>query len=182
MIYDPAEDSFLLEEQVKKYSKNKSFLDVGSGSGIQAEAALNSSAKSITALEFDEESYNFLKKKFAKNKKVRVIKSNLFSKLNKKEIFDVITFNPPYLPLDEREPLDSRNTTTGGEKGDEIILEFLNQASAHLNKNGIILLLLSSLTPQSRIKILLKKLKLKYKKVAEKNIFMEKLFVWKINY
>ena len=39
MIYHPAEDSFLLGIQVKKFAKGK-ILDLGSGSGYQALIAL----------------------------------------------------------------------------------------------------------------------------------------------
>ena len=40
MIYQPSEDSYLLEKEVKKYSPKKSVLDIGSGSGIQAQSSI----------------------------------------------------------------------------------------------------------------------------------------------
>ena len=49
MIYQPAEDSYLLEEQVKLFSPQKIVLDMGTGSGILAKAALNNKALSLTA-------------------------------------------------------------------------------------------------------------------------------------
>jgi len=39
MIYEPAEDSFLLAEQIKFFAKNKKILDMGTGSGILAKKA-----------------------------------------------------------------------------------------------------------------------------------------------
>jgi methylase of polypeptide subunit release factors len=48
-----------------------------------------------------------------------------------------------------REDKESALATTGGKQGDELILKFLKQAQKHLTKKGIILLVLSSLTPQS---------------------------------
>lgn len=174
MIYEPAEDSFLLESQVKKYVKNKSLLDMGSGSGIISLSAIKNKAKSVLASDINPEVINLLK-----FKGIKCVKSDLFERIHGK--FDIISFNPPYLPLDSREDKESRVATTGGKEGDEIILKFLKQAESHLNKNGIILLLLSSLTPRENILSLLKKLSLKKARIAEKKVFFESLEVWKIS-
>jgi len=174
MIYKPREDSYLLQEEIKKRVKGKSFLDMGSANGIQSVTALKVGAKSVLALDIQTDVIPILNKK-----KIPAIKSNLFSNIKNKR-FDIIAFNPPYLPEDNREDNESKITTTGGKKGDEIILRFLKQAENHLNKNGIILLVISSLTPQHRIDTLLQKLRLKKKKLSEKKLFMEKLEVWEI--
>ncbi|OIO81725.1 hypothetical protein AUJ84_00360 [Candidatus Pacearchaeota archaeon CG1_02_32_132] len=179
MIYQPSDDSYLLESQVKKYAQNKSCLDMGSGSGILAEACRKAQASSVLAVDINPESVKYLKDKF-RNTNIKIIKSNLFQKVKGK--FDLIIFNPPYLPLDAIEPKDSRLATTGGKKGDEISLKFLNQAKIHMNKDSIIILLLSSLTQKIRIIALLSKLSLKNKILAEKRLFMEKLEVWEIKH
>lgn len=175
MIYSPADDSFLLQTQVKKYSKGKKVLDMGSGSGILAKTAKAAGAKSVVALDVDDESVNYLK-----SQNLEAIKSNLFSNVKPKEKFDLIIFNPPYLPLDSREDKESRKTTTGGKRGDEIILIFLKKAEEHLEDKGIILLLFSSLTPRERINELLKNRGLSFKIIASKKLFFEKLEVWEI--
>ncbi len=159
--------------------KDKAFLDMGSGSGIQAETALRFKASSITALDINDESIKLLKNKFKSNI-IKAIKSNLFSNIKKREKFDVIAFNPPYLPKDEREDSQSSLATTGGRKGDEIIISFLKQAQKHLNKKGVILLIASSLTPLDRIDNLLKKLRLKKKVLDTEKLFFEKLELWEI--
>ncbi|MBX4212617.1 methyltransferase [Candidatus Pacearchaeota archaeon] len=173
MIYEPSEDSWLLEKEVRKYAKGKKVLDMGSGSGIQAASAKESWAKSVIAADIDKDTLSYLKKKG-----INAIHSNLFSKI--KDKFDLIIFNPPYLPRDKREDKESSKITSGGKEGDEVIVKFLNQAKSHLNKNGIILMVLSSLTPQKRIEQVMKKLSFKKEIVAEKKIFMETLYVWKI--
>ena len=173
MIYEPKEDSFLLEKAVRKYSKGKSFLDMGSGSGIQAKAALENKAKSVLAADISEEAVRNLKKQ-----KISAIKSDLFSKI--KDKFDIIALNPPYLPEDAREDKESQLATTGGKKGDEIILKFLKQAKSHLNKKGIILLVVSSLTPKRKILELLMKQNLKKEAILSEKFFFETLEVWKI--
>ena len=93
----------------------------------------------------------------------------VFEKISGK--FDLILFNPPYLPEDKREDTASSIATTGGKKGDEIILRFISKAKSHLNNNGIILLLLSSLTPKDKILSSLKKYRFK-KEILEKNILI----------
>ncbi len=173
MIYEPAEDSYLLEKEVKKYVQRKSFLDMGSGSGIQSKSAKQGGASSILAVDSNPESVKLLKKK-----KIPSKVSDLFSNIH--ETFDIIAFNPPYLPHDDQEDKESQSITTGGKKGDELILRFLKQVSKHLNKKGSILLVVSSLTPKKSILELLKKLNMKHTVVAEKRLFFEKLQVWKI--
>lgn len=173
MIYQPAEDSYLLEEQVKKLAKGKSFLDMGAGSGIQSKAAKSVHAKSILAADINPEAVKHLK-----SLKINSVQSNLFSKV--KGTFDIIAFNPPYLPRDEQEPKDSQLATTGGKRGDEIIIKFLKQSVKHLNPNGIILLVLSSLTPKDKIIPLLHKLRLSHSILSSQKMFMETLEVWKI--
>lgn len=165
-IYQPAEDSYLFTDFLKKYlSKHKatSYLDMGTGSGILPKTASKFlDKKNILAADINPKAVKSLKQKG-----FNAIKTNLFSKI--KDKFDLITFNAPYLPLDPREPKSSQLATTGGKRGDEISIKFLRQAKNHLNKDGKILLLISSLTPMNKIK------KFNPKIVARKKIFMEEL-------
>lgn len=167
-IYKPSDDSYFLSEFLKKYlKKNKisSYLDMGTGSGILSETVSKFiNKKNILTADINPKSIKLLR-----SKNFNSIKTNLFDKI--KENFNLITFNAPYLPLDSREPKDSQIATTGGKRGDEISIKFIKQAKKHLNKNGKILLLISSLTPIDKIK------KFKYKIVARKKIFMEELLI-----
>ncbi|HIH39573.1 TPA: methyltransferase, partial [Candidatus Woesearchaeota archaeon] len=98
-IYEPAEDSHLLSEFVKKLAFGK-VLDVGTGSGIQAfEAAKLKKVRSVLAADISDEVIRHLKNKINKkelNSKIKIINSDLFSDI--KGRFDTIIFNPPYLP------------------------------------------------------------------------------------
>jgi release factor glutamine methyltransferase len=173
MIYSPREDSFLLEREVRKLAKGKSFLDMGSGSGIQAKAAVKAGAKSVLAADISSEAVKSLK-----SQKIQAVKSNLFSGIKKKKLFDIIAFNPPYLPEEKKEPAELKPATTGGGKGDEIILKFLKQAKSHLSKDGIILLILSSLTPKERINRVLERQKMKKEILASQSFFFEAIELW----
>lgn len=174
MIYQPSEDSFLLSKSVSKFVKGKKVLDMCSGSGIQAKTALKANAKSVLCADIDKESIIKLR-----SQNLETIKSNLFSKIEGK--FDVIICNPPYLPFDKREDKESAKITSGGREGDELILKFLSQAPRHLSKSGIILIVLSSLTPRKRIDELCKKKKLKISSLAKEKVFMETLEVLKLS-
>ena len=173
MIYEPAEDSYLLKGEVRKFCKDKRVLDMGAGSGIQALTAKEGGALSVLACDIDIRAVNELKKKG-----INAVLSDLFFGIKKK--FDLIIFNPPYLPEDKREDAESARNTSGGKRGDEIILRFLKDAGKHLNTNGAILLIVSSLTPKNRILSVLRRKDLKKKIITEKKIFMESLEVWKI--
>ena len=85
--------------------------------------------------------------------------------------FDLIVFNPPYLPKDKREPLDSQIITTGGKEGNEIINKFIRQSKKHLGKKGVIFLLVSSYTGKINFGSFREKI------VKKKNLFFETISV-----
>lgn len=172
-LYHPREDSHLLAAVLSHYVRNKRVLDMCSGTGILAEAALNAGAASALAVDNDTESLALLQKK-----KMPLLNSDLFD--NVTGTFDVILCNPPYLPYNAREPKESAKATTGGKHGDEFILRFLKQVPKHLAPHGVVLLLLSSLTSPERIEKLLKKKGMKHRVIAQKKLFFETLEVWEI--
>ncbi|MBW2980094.1 methyltransferase [Candidatus Woesearchaeota archaeon] len=173
-MYEPREDSFLLAEQVKRYAKGI-VLDVGTGSGIQAlTAAKKNSVKSVIAVDKSVKVINHCKNSI-KNKKIKFLESDLFSKVKGK--FDTITFNPPYLPEDVKL---KDMTICGGKKGYEVVERFLNQVNEYLKPDGIILLLFSSLTKKNKIDEFVRNNLLEAKLVSKKHIFFEDLFVYSI--
>lgn len=175
-MYLPREDSFFLSETLNQFFKHrdvksKKFLDIGSGTGIQAETLEKFTGRmNIVCADIDKESLLLLK-----SKGFNAVESDLFSNIQGE--FDFIIFNPPYLPA---HPLDKQKDTTGGKLGDETILRFLKEAEKHLSKNGKIFLLISSLTPEKRIYSYLKS-KYKFRVIATKNLFFEKLKIFLIS-
>ena len=175
-IYQPEEDSYLmskaLEKELPKLLKQNPklrFLEIGCGSGINLETARKEgvNAKNILGSDINSEAVDHCKKLGFK-----VINSDLFDKLEGK--FDLIVFNPPYLPEDESEPLESRIETNGGKKGNEVVVRFLKQAKNHLSKNGKIMIITSSLAQE----VDFSKLGYKSKVLSEKKLFFERLVVW----
>lgn len=168
-MYEPQEDSFLLLKHIRHYSHGN-VLDMGTGSGILAKEAAKYS-ENVVAGDIDNNTIVQLKKD-VHNKKRTFITSDLFSKI--KDRFDLIIFNPPYLPSTNIRHID----IDGGRNGTEIIEKFLKQAKTHLRKEGKILLLCSSLNKD--IEKLFKKYDYRYKKIDEAPLFFEKLFVWEL--
>jgi release factor glutamine methyltransferase len=174
-MYEPREDSLLLLKNLKKYCKNYKkdifVLEIGTGSGILAmEAAKHAK---VIATDIDKKLIEKLKKENEnKNKNLEFIHSDLFSNIN--ERFDLIIFNPPYLPSRETKHQD----IDGGKHGTEIIGKFLSQARKFLNEQGRILLLCSSLN--KNIEQLFEKYGYCFKKIDEEKFFFEKLLVYEL--
>ncbi len=172
-VYSPGEDSFLLLGVLKKeipllLKENSSlkFLEVGCGSGIQLESALQSGVKKENI--FSSDISNFAVETCIKLG-FNSIESDLYKKI--KDKYDVIIFNPPYLPKDKN--IEDK-AIYGGRNGNEIINKFLKHSKKHLRKNGRIFLLTSSLTKKINF--------LDYKKrlLISKELFFEKLFIWEL--
>lgn len=179
-IYQPAEDSFLMSRILKEklpelleQNKNLKFLEIGAGSGIHLETAKNLGVKieNIFSSDIDIKSVNH-----CNLLGFNCIHSDLFEKIPK-EKFNLIIFNPPYLPEDSREPKDSQLSTTGGKKGDEIILKFLESAKNYLEANGRIFLITSSLSPD----IDFEKLGYNAKEIGCEKLFFERLCIWELS-
>jgi len=177
MVYVPQEDSYLLLEQVKKYAQGK-VLDMGTGSGVQAIGAASlQRVKSVLAVDVDTKAVQKCKEEVKKGKvaKVKCKQSDLFSTI--KGTFDVITFNPPYLPQDKGiEAVD----LYGGKHGYEVIGKFLNQVNKYLAKNGFILLLFSSQSKKDKVEEYIEKNLLEFTLLSKQHQFFEDLYVYKI--
>jgi HemK-related putative methylase len=178
-IYDPQEDSFILAREVKKYAKGK-VLDMGCGSGIQGITALESK-KVIDVLfaDVNDDAITYVKDKLSlyRHKPAYYKLTNLYSKITNK--FDTIIFNPPYLPEDEFDK--EKIVTTGGKYGYEILARFLEASKGHLNNEGIILIVFSSLSKKDKIDRIIKRLKYSKLQLAKESLFMERLYVYQLN-
>ena len=167
MIYEPKEDSFLLLKHIKSNITPKGkVLDMGTGSGILAKEAMKFTSK-VTAADIDDK----IQKNFPK---INFIHSDLFSNIKDNDRFNIILFNPPYLPSKGIRHID----LDGGRNGTEIMERFLKNAREHLEQNGKILLLCSSLN--KNIEQLFKRYNYNFKKIDEDSLFFEKLFVYEL--
>ena len=86
LVYEPSEDSYLLQEvlmnHLKKRSKKIKIIEIGVGSGIQLETLKKMGFENLFGVDKNEDAINL-----CKQKGFEVIWSNLFS--NIKEKFDL---------------------------------------------------------------------------------------------
>ena len=169
-VYSPSDDTYLILDFLKKVITKRKFddipiqevkqiLDMGTGTGIIA--IFLEMVKSLI--------YSFHCKIYASdilpnaiycatlneklnnlNNRIRFIESNLFESFPKdlSHSFDIIIFNPPYLPSIENSlNLNKDNTWNGGHTGLEILIKFFKQAKEFISNRGVIYFISSSNTP-----------------------------------
>ncbi|MFC2174592.1 HemK2/MTQ2 family protein methyltransferase [archaeon] len=166
MVYEPREDSLLLEQAVKRYARGR-VLDIGTGNGIQARAAI---ALGLEALACDIDTGAVAAAKAAG---INAIQSDLFENIDGK--FDTIIFNPPYLPDEEPRVL----ALDGGPTGRELLDRFLAEAKHYLTPGGQILFVQSSITGTDKTKSVLGELGYEYETVSSTSILTEELVVFR---
>ncbi|MBU0456609.1 MAG: methyltransferase [Nanoarchaeota archaeon] len=176
-MYQPAEDSYLLQKFVRKYAFGR-VLDIGTGSGIQALTAIeNPNVKEVIAVDINENVVNRLNDEIKEKKlrKINVLQSDLFE--NVEGYFNLIIFNPPYLPQDKG---IEDVSLYGGKRGWEISERFFNHISKYLFPDGKILFLFSSLTNRTKIEEIINNNLLEYKEIGKEKLAFEELFVYEI--
>jgi release factor glutamine methyltransferase len=151
-IYSPAEDTHLLLSAAQREVRPADHvLEVGTGSGIIA-AAVAKVAASVVATDINPSATVH-----AHAHGIDVIRTDLFAGL--KGLFDLVVFNPPYLPTQPDERIDDwlEYALDGGESGRVVIERFAGEVSRVLAPGGRILVLISSLTGLSEVSELFKK-------------------------
>jgi release factor glutamine methyltransferase len=145
-VYSPEADSFLLLAAARAEVKSGDrILEVGTGSGLIAEEMARTG--SVVATDINPHAALC-----AHGKGIEVIRTDLVSGLRGR--FDLILFNPPYLPTRPDERIDDwlECALDGGESGRREIERFARKAGDVLAPGGRILLLISSRTgvPETR--------------------------------
>jgi release factor glutamine methyltransferase len=171
-VYSPREDSELMAEALEKFIKPRATklraIEIGCGSGFLSILASKLGAK-ITSVDINPSAISTtLKNAQMNNVQLTAFQSDLFENVSNK--FDLIFFNPPYLP--DNDNIDGKETWAEG----NTIARFITQAKAHLIPNGSILLLISSLTKTPALN-LLKKQGFTVEIIAKKKIPWEELSI-----
>ena len=145
-VYEPAEDSYLLIDaargEIAGSNRRLRILEIGTGSGIVTAAMMRDAPEHrYAATDISPHAVTC-----ARANRVPVVRADLFRGIRGR--FDLIVFNPPYLPTAPDERVDGwlDRAWNGGADGRAVINRFLGQAPAFLADRGSILLLLSSLT------------------------------------
>jgi len=180
-IYQPAEDSYLLQEQVRKYVQGR-VLDIGTGSGIQALTAIgNPNVREVIAIDINEEAVETLQKEIMdmKLRKIKAIKSDLFENVHGH--FNLMIFNAPYLPQDKIGDEEIKDAALyGGKKGWELSERFFKKASKFLFHDGKILFLFSTLTNKEKIEEIIVSNLFDFKEISFQKLAFETIYVYEI--
>jgi len=156
-VYEPAEDTFLLARNLS-VSFGDRVLDVGTGCGILAVlAALKASY--VLAIDINPHAVRCARENAHRNgvlDKIDFICCNLLSPLRRRQMFDLIVFNAPYLP-EEGEPRSwLERAWYGGVDGRKVIESFLESFSDYLKPGGRLLLVQSSLSDVEKTMLMLR--------------------------
>jgi release factor glutamine methyltransferase len=107
---------------------------------------------------------------------VNAISGDLFAHLNRR--FDLIVFNPPYIPTPNKMPRDWLALAwDGGPSGREVILRFLSHVEKHLTATGRMLLLISSVAGYKQVRDAMDAQFNIVKTVNSRKMFFETLYV-----
>lgn len=194
-VYLPSDDTDLmievLEEEIVKPNKQiDSAIDLGAGNAFLS-LEVYPNVKEITSIDINPIVIDYLLdvKEQYKLDKMKIVYSNLFDSVDEEKKFDLITFNPPYVPTDEIESDQDDDeingydlAVDGGKDGREIIDKFIEQLPEHLAKDGVCYLLVSSHNDVSAVIKTIEERKLKAEIKGTKKLFFEELFVLKINW
>ncbi|MGA9188751.1 MAG: HemK2/MTQ2 family protein methyltransferase [Methanosarcina sp.] len=178
-VYEPAEDSFLLANAaLKEAGPGMRILEVGTGAGFVS-AVLLANLKDIRLVATEINPHAAC---CAKANGVEVIRTDLFRGVRPRSPetrFDLILFNPPYLPTsgEEKVPGWLNYAFDGGTSGRETLDRFLDEARDHLKPGGKILVLISSITGLDAVKKKMKGLGFEIDVIERKKVSFEELIV-----
>lgn len=161
-------------------------LDMGTGSGVGAVFAAHiarmphpgeGAAGHVTAVDINPAAVRCARINVILNEVepwVDVHEGDLFAPITGRR-FDVILFNPPYLPGEPANTLDRAFRST------EVLDRFADEADAHLSPDGHVLLLLSSEAPVAAVLRQFEVHGFLHELVAERNLISERLWLHRLH-
>jgi release factor glutamine methyltransferase len=169
-VYAPADDTFLMIDVLSTMSlRDKEVLDLGTGSGVLGLFCAKIGAR-VTVADIEDSALENVRTASRRlNLTIDLVRSDIFSAVTTR--FDIVLFNPPYLPSDEiKDP-----AVDGGNNGRRLVDRFLAELSPHLKEDGVALLLVSSLNDPRAI--IDSHRELSFNVAASRSLFFEELQV-----
>lgn len=175
--YEPSDDTFLLVDNIHTYEGDV-VLDMGTGCGIAAIIAAER-VKDVVAVDVNPSAAKCAHENVKVNRllgKVHVIVGDLFNPLRSSFKFNLLLFNPPYLPVERGEVKGWIEVAwAGGLSGRGLVDRFIEQAPSRLRAHGRIQLVQSSLSGIEETLRRLKELGFKARVMASKKLPFEEL-------
>jgi release factor glutamine methyltransferase len=186
-IYEPAEDTFQLLE-VLDVNECDGVLEIGTGCGIIALECARRGAK-VVCTDINSHAVELTQSNYSKNLSllkgnVQVRCGNLFSVVKPGERFDVVIFNPPYLPTRAKDRIGGSGwfdvATDGGATGLVVTKRFIEGLYKHLAKNGRAYFVFSSLSDRKKLDTYLSNAKLKSEIILSRRFNDEKIDIYRV--
>ena len=174
-VYLPSEDTLLLDYAVRKYKFNM-VLEIGTGSGIVS-LELSKRNNVVVAIDVDINIILRLQESCKYIHNMNLICCDSASPFVD-GVFDMIVFNPPYLPSDEIIDI----AVDGGQKGIEVTKYWFKEASRCIKESGVILFVTSSFSDNIELFEFIKNLGYEIRILERNNLFFETLFVVEVRY
>lgn len=183
-VYQPAEDSRLLcETAVERVGPDDRVLEVGTGSGYVALTVARETGARVVATDVSPLAVREAHERAAEREdaSVDVVRADLFGPFRDAS-FDVVLFNPPYLPTDPDEEWDDwmEHALSGGEDGRRLVDPFLDGVGRVLRPGGRAYLLISTLTGPDAVRERARANGLACEEVASEAFPFERLLAWEI--
>lgn len=142
-VYQPAEDTQLLAEAaVDQLESDQLVLDVGTGSGYVGATVGSETGATVIGTDLNPHAC-----REARERGLDTVQASLVQPFRSSSV-DAVVCNPPYLPTDPDEEWDDwmEVALSGGESGLSVIEPLLETVPRVLDDDGVVLLLVSSLT------------------------------------
>ena len=188
-VYEPAEDTFQLIEAIK-VNKGDAVLEIGTGCGIVALECARIGAE-VICTDINPNAIKLVKYNYQINKpllkgSIEIRYGDLFLILNKFERFDVIIFNPPYLPTLVKERIGGTGwfdiATDGGVDGLKLTKRFIGGLNKRLKKNGRAYFVFSTLSNRKKLNKYLNKAGLKSQIIISQWFDDEKIDIFCVSF
>jgi len=172
-VYEPAEDSRMMVEAVSVSPGDRVF-EAGCGSGVIALHCAKAGA-SVVASDISPEAVSCARDNASRNGlRMEAVVGDLLEAA--KGEFDLMIFNPPYLP----EGAGDDPRWTGGRSGSEAAIRFLGQCKGRLAGGGRAYTIVSSLSGSHAFEEAAERLGFRHRVVERKRMFFEELAVYEL--
>jgi release factor glutamine methyltransferase len=166
--YLPSQDTALLARTLRGYT-GESCLEIGFGSGAVLDGLLSRFERVVGT-----DLVSIPQARAAKGRAEVVIADR--ATCFRATVFDLVAFNPPYLPSEGVED----GTVDGGRGGVEVPLRFLEEAMRVVRDGGSVVVLLSSESDIDTFKAECESRGLRVFEKASADLFFERLFVFEV--
>lgn len=149
-VYEPAADTELLVRSIR-LREGERVLEMGTGTGVIAIHCAKHGCR-VTATDVVAEALELARENAHQNTvEVDLREGDMFDPVDGR--YDVIIFNPPYLPTAPEDLTDSPldKALDGGPDGTSVTIRFLEQLREHLADEGRAYIVVSSLQDGSKI-------------------------------